>query len=137
MWERKIKERRKKKEKNENEEERKVLSEGKIRFQKQEEVKFLCFYCLTAFQTKVFQRWCCSNTAQHVSSIKQRFQKKLRRIRRREKVFVKPNYWKETLLKYSYYNTTLRERNNREFCCYLRRRQSQEEEEEEDWRKPH
>jgi hypothetical protein len=48
------KERKKKeeREKNENEGERKVFLEGKIRFQKIS----LLFYCLTAFQTKVFQK---------------------------------------------------------------------------------
>jgi hypothetical protein len=58
VWERKKEKRKMFKEKNENEE-RKVF-EGKIRFQKIS----LLFYCLTAFQTKVFQRCCCSNTAQ-------------------------------------------------------------------------
>jgi len=86
---------------------REKFSREKLGFRNRRSQISLLFYCLTAFQTKVFQRCCCSNTAQHVSSIKQRFQKKLRRIRR-EKVFVKPNYWKETLLKYSYYNTTKR-----------------------------
>jgi hypothetical protein len=59
VWERKKEKRKMFKEKNENEERRKVF-EGKIRFQKIS----LLFYCLTAFQTKVFQRCCCSNTAQ-------------------------------------------------------------------------
>ena len=85
---------------------REKFSREKLGFRNRRSQISLLFYCLTAFQTKVFQRCCCSNTAQHVSSIKQRFQKKLRI--RREKVFVKPNYWKETLLKYSYYNTTKR-----------------------------
>ena len=106
MWERKKEKRKMFKEKNENEE-REKFSREKLGFRNRRSQISLLFYCLTAFQTKVFQRCCCSNTAQHVSSIKQRFQKKLRRIRR-EKVFVKPNYWKETLLKYSYYNTTKR-----------------------------
>jgi hypothetical protein len=47
------KERKKKEERKKNEnEERKVFFEGKIRFQKIS----LLFYCLTAFQTKVFQK---------------------------------------------------------------------------------
>ena len=65
MWERKKEKRKMFKEKNENEGERKVLSEGKIRFQK---ISLLFDDC---FSDKVFQRCCCcSNTAQqHVKVV--------------------------------------------------------------------